>query len=280
MTNSNQHLAYLKLLDIEVWQSRQRFQPKEDIVSTQEVNADRDMAMIPNHPPFVHPASEPSVIAEASQPPWPDHNPMPLVPEGIIVQRPPIPSDLAALDWEGLSQRVTQCNACPLHKTRLNPVFGVGNRQSEWLIVGEAPGADEDQQGEPFVGRAGQLLNAMIVAMKLKRESIYIANILKSRPPDNRDPLPSEVLACEPYLWQQIALLRPKMILCLGRVAAQNLLKTTKPLGQLRGVLHRVDGIPAIVTYHPAYLLRSPSQKSKAWDDLCLAMQIHQAAPL
>lgn len=245
----------------------------------EEVKPDCGTAVVIENPPLVQPVYEPSVMTAMLQPSLPDQDPVPRVMEGLVVQRPTIPPDLAALDWEELSQRVAQCSACSLHKTRLNPVFGVGNRQSEWLVVGEAPGADEDQQGEPFVGRAGQLLNAMLVAMKLKRESIYIANILKSRPPDNRDPLPSEVLACEPYLWQQIALLRPKIILCLGRVAAQNLLKTTKPLGQLRGVLHRVDGIPTIITYHPAYLLRSPSQKSKAWEDLCLAMQIHQATP-
>jgi DNA polymerase len=154
-------------------------------------------------------------------------------------------------------------------------VFGVGNRNADWLVIGEAPGKDEDLQGEPFVGRAGQLLNAMLQAIGLRREQVYIANILKCRPPDNRDPRPEEVECCEPYLLRQVELIAPKLILAVGRVAAQNLLKTDTPIGKLRGRVHdfRATGIPLIATYHPAYLLRSPMEKRKAWQDLQLAVK-------
>jgi DNA polymerase len=154
-------------------------------------------------------------------------------------------------------------------------VFGVGNRQADWLLIGEAPGRDEDQQGEPFVGRAGQLLNAMLQAIGLQREQVYIANILKCRPPDNRDPRPQEVVCCEPYLMRQIELIQPRLILALGRIAAQNLLNSETPIGKLRGRVHqfRDTGIALIATYHPAYLLRSPLEKRKAWQDLQLALE-------
>lgn len=181
--------------------------------------------------------------------------------------------DVATLDWEPLAARVAACTRCELHTTRTQTVFGVGNRQADWLIIGEAPGADEDAQGEPFVGRAGQLLNAMLFAVGLKREQVYIANILKCRPPGNRDPRPEEVSCCESYLFRQIELLQPKIILAVGRIAAQNLLKTDTPIGKLRGQVQRCGaaGIPVVVTYHPAYLLRSPTEKRKAWADLQLA---------
>jgi len=181
--------------------------------------------------------------------------------------------DVAALDWEPLAAQVASCTRCVLHGTRTQTVFGVGDRRADWLVIGEAPGADEDQQGEPFVGRAGQLLNAMLFAIGLAREQVYIANILKCRPPGNRDPRPEEVVCCEPYLFRQIELIQPKIILAVGRIAAQNLLKTDTPIGKLRGQLHRFGaaGIPVVVTYHPAYLLRSPTEKRKAWDDLQFA---------
>jgi DNA polymerase len=152
-------------------------------------------------------------------------------------------------------------------------VFGVGDRNARWMIVGEAPGADEDRQGEPFVGRAGLLLNEMLRAVGLAREQVYIANILKCRPPENRDPKPEESKLCEGYLQQQIALVQPGLLLTVGRIAAQNLLREDTPIGRLRGRVHRYGpaGIPLVVTYHPAYLLRSPGQKRRAWEDLCLA---------
>jgi uracil-DNA glycosylase family 4 len=157
-----------------------------------------------------------------------------------------------------------------LHATRKQAVFGVGNQQADWLIIGEAPGAEEDRQGEPFVGRAGQLLNAMLKAIGLKREQVYIANILKCRPPNNRDPRPEEAACCSPYLQRQIELIQPRLILALGRIAAQRLLQTNTSLARLRGKVHTLESTqsPVIVTYHPAYLLRSPAEKRKAWQDL------------
>lgn len=179
--------------------------------------------------------------------------------------------------WSALARTVSCCTQCKLHSTRTQTVFGVGNRRASWLFVGEAPGADEDRQGEPFVGRAGQLLNAMLFALGLKREEVYIANVLKCRPPGNRDPQPDEVEKCEPFLIQQIDLIRPKLIVALGRHAAHSLLKTEAPLSKLRGQRLNYRGTPLVITYHPAYLLRSPADKRRAWDDLCLARAIAEA---
>lgn len=183
-------------------------------------------------------------------------------------------ASVAGHGWDELEAAVKGCTRCPLHSSRTQGVFGVGNRKAQWMIVGEAPGADEDRQGEPFVGRAGQLLTSMLKAIGLQREEVFIANILKSRPPNNRDPKPEEVQACIPYLFRQIELVDPTLILCVGRIAAQTLLDTTVTIGKLRGQLHRLEsGRPMIVTYHPAYLLRSPVEKRKSWADLVLAMQ-------
>jgi len=178
--------------------------------------------------------------------------------------------------WEALAGKVASCTRCELHSCRTQTVFGVGDRAARWLVVGEAPGADEDRQGEPFVGRAGQLLNSMLLGIGLAREQVYIANILKCRPPNNRDPLPAEVAQCLPYLERQIALLRPKIMLAVGRIAAQNLLATDTPIGKLRGRAHvfGAQRIPLVVTYHPAYLLRSPTEKRKAWEDLKFARRV------
>ena len=188
----------------------------------------------------------------------------------LPVVESPRRADVSQLDWESLQSAVSACTSCELHASRTQTVFGVGNRDADWLIIGEAPGKDEDLQGEPFVGRAGQLLNAMLLAVGLKREQVYIANILKCRPPNNRDPKPEEAAACVGYLHQQIALIKPKLILALGRIAAQRLLKTDTPLTRLRHTVHAmpITQIPFIVTYHPAYLLRSPADKRKAWQDL------------
>ena len=184
-------------------------------------------------------------------------------------------ADVAALGWEELQYRVAACARCALSASRSQTVFGVGDRAARWLIVGEAPGADEDRQGEPFVGRAGQLLNAMLRAAGFERGEVYIANVLKCRPPGNRDPGLEEVRCCLPFLHRQIALVNPDLVLCLGRIAAQNLLGVDTPLGQLRGRVHRLAplGTPVIVSYHPAYLLRSPSEKRKSWADLRLAIE-------
>lgn len=188
---------------------------------------------------------------------------------------------IARLDWEELEATVRPCTACALCASRTQTVFGVGARQADWLVIGEAPGADEDRVGEPFVGRAGKLLNPMLQAIGLQREQVYIANILKCRPPENRDPAPQEAASCRPFLERQIALIRPRIILAVGRIAAQNLLNTEVAIGKLRGRVHRFgpQGIPLVVTYHPAYLLRSPREKSKAWDDLRLARRALALAP-
>jgi DNA polymerase len=183
--------------------------------------------------------------------------------------------EVGLLDWEALEARVSACTRCDLATTRQNTVFGTGDRRSRWFIVGEAPGADEDRQGEPFVGRAGQLLNAILRSAGFDRGEVYIANVLKCRPPGNRDPSPAEAACCLPYLHRQIALVAPDLVLCVGRIAAQNLLGVDTPLGQLRGKVHRLApaGVPVVVTYHPAYLLRTPSEKRKVWADLRLAME-------
>ena len=182
----------------------------------------------------------------------------------------------AALSWDALRGVVQTCTLCGLHEARTQTVFGVGDPNARLMVIGEAPGADEDRAGEPFVGRAGQLLNAMLEAIGLAREQVYIANIVKCRPPGNRDPHADEAAACQPYLQRQIALLAPEVILAVGRVSAHNLLGTEEAVGRLRGRTHRFDpgDIPLIVTYHPAYLLRSPLEKRKAWEDLRLALQV------
>jgi len=178
------------------------------------------------------------------------------------------------LDWPELRDCVANCTRCELSTSRTNTVFGVGNADADWLIIGEAPGAEEDRRGEPFVGRAGQLLDQMLQAIGQSRDQVFIANILKCRPPNNRDPKPEEAAACREYLERQIKLVRPKIILAVGRVAAQNLLGSGDPVGRMRGRPHDLGGIPLVVTYHPAYLLRSPSQKAKSWSDLCLASRL------
>jgi len=179
-----------------------------------------------------------------------------------------------------LNKQILTCTACELHKTRTQAVCGVGTLSADVLVIGEAPGADEDKQGEPFVGRAGQLLNEMLRAVGRSREQVFIANILKCRPPQNRDPRPGEVEQCLPFLRAQIELLRPRLIVVVGRIAAHNLLGVETPLGQLRGRVHYfgANRIPVVVTYHPAYLLRSPAQKSKSWQDLLLVMDVLSAA--
>jgi len=240
---------YLAVMGIQVWETRQAPTSEAESLTTPSVAA----------PPA--PTEEvPPVHVERTQEPAPD--------ESAVV--------LASMDWAALREQVAQCTVCDeLVGSRSQTVFGVGNPQAELLVIGEAPGADEDRQGEPFVGRAGQLLNAMLAAIKLSREQVYIANILKCRPPNNRDPKPDEAAACSAYLQRQIALIQPKVILVVGRIAAQNLLHTDAPLGKLRGRLHQLEsGVPVVVTYHPAYLLRSPQEKRKAWVDLCLASDI------
>jgi len=188
-------------------------------------------------------------------------------------------NDVATLDWDALEARVSACEQCRLCEKRTNTVFGVGDRAADWMLIGEAPGENEDKQGEPFVGQAGKLLDSMLRALSLARgENVYIANVVKCRPPGNRNPEADEVAQCEPYLQRQVALLKPKLIIALGRVAAQNLLKTDASISSLRGRVHRYENVPVIVTYHPAYLLRTLPDKAKAWVDLCLAHDTYRQA--
>ncbi len=183
---------------------------------------------------------------------------------------------IAAFDWAQLEDAVSNCTSCKLCERRTNTVFGVGDRQAEWMLIGEAPGENEDKQGEPFVGQAGKLLDSMLRAVGLSREKgVFIANVLKCRPPGNRDPEPDEAAMCDPYLKRQIALVKPRIIVVLGRVAAQNLLQTQTAVSKLRGKVHEVEGVPVVVTYHPAYLLRTLTDKARAWEDLCLARKVY-----
>jgi uracil-DNA glycosylase family 4 len=191
---------------------------------------------------------------------------------------------VGSMSWTELRSAVASCRACALCETRTQTVFGVGNERAHWMVVGEAPGEQEDRQGEPFVGAAGQLLDAMLRALGLTRgeappeRAVYIANTLKCRPPRNRNPEPDEMQRCEPFLVRQIALVRPRIILAMGRFAVQALLRSDEPVGRLRGRVHRYEGVPLVVTYHPAYLLRNPADKARAWDDLCLAAEVAEAA--
>ena len=202
---------------------------------------------------------------------------------------PPItpiaPGEVAALDWPALRAAVVACTACRLCEGRRQTVFGVGHERAHWMIVGEAPGEQEDLQGEPFVGKSGQLLDNMLRAVGLTRSAaeparqVYIANTIKCRPPGNRNPEPDELARCEPFLIRQVQLVQPRIILAMGRFAVQSLLRSSEPIGRLRGRVHRYQGVPLIVSYHPAYLLRNPLDKAKAWDDLCLALETLNAVP-
>jgi len=220
----------------------------------------------------------------------------PLAPRtGVALQ--PRPPGIELMDWPALQDAVAHCRACALCHGRTNTVFGVGDVSAEWMVVGEAPGEQEDLQGEPFVGPSGQLLDNMLKAVGLSRHAgasgapaaapepggaptalrgVYIANVVKCRPPGNRNPHPDEVAQCDAYLARQVALVRPRIILAMGRFAVQSLLQTAEPIGKLRGRVHHYQGVPVIVTYHPAYLLRSLSEKAKAWADLCLALEVVQ----
>ncbi len=244
---------------------------------------------------------EPAVPESATEP----IGPVPVAvaevrPERVVVEAAIVVAasavDASTLDWPTLREAVASCSACRLCESRTQTVFGVGHPQAHWMIVGEAPGEEEDRRGEPFVGRSGRLLDNMLRAIGLSRSpaastgsaessdsgdparQVYIANTLKCRPPGNRNPLPDELARCEGFLIRQIELLQPKIILAMGRFAVQSLLRSTAPIGQLRGRVHRYQGVPLVVTYHPAYLLRNLPEKARAWDDLCLALDTAEAA--
>ncbi|MFY8118634.1 MAG: uracil-DNA glycosylase [Roseateles sp.] len=218
-------------------------------------------------PPVAVPAPAPRAVAEL------------LAPGEGLPQRAPRPGleRIAAMDWPQLREAVADCRACKLCEGRKNTVFGVGHERAHWMIVGEAPGQQEDEQGEPFVGQAGKLLDSMLRSLGLSRaegppeRQVFIANTLKCRPPGNRNPEPEELAQCEPFLQRQIALVQPRIILAMGRFAVQSLLRSNEPIGRLRGRVHEYQGVPLVVTYHPAYLLRNLVDKARAWEDLCLA---------
>lgn len=205
--------------------------------------------------------------------------PVAFVPDSSLVEESPDGQSefVPANNWPELKQQVRDCERCGLRAGCTQTVFGVGNEKADWLFVGEGPGAEEDAQGEPFVGEAGKLLDNMLAAIKLARgKQAYIANVVKCHPPENRNPAADEIAQCLPYLARQIELIQPKLIVALGKVAAANLLGEDVPLDTLRGTLHDYHGIPLIVTYHPAYLLRRPSAKAKAWQDLRFAVDVMQ----
>lgn len=294
-------LAYLDAMGIPAWQLR--FAPASSPLPAGRENleatspplpaAEGAATVIPPLPAgegagvraaFASPASsDEKPAAQATKTPPPNPPPpgagtlLPAVAASAEILQPPIaPQSTHPCNWDGLRAEVASCTRCPLHQTRTQTVFGVGDTQADWLVIGEAPGEQEDLQGEPFVGPAGLLLNEMLRAIGLARQQVYIANILKCRPPKNRDPQVQEVAACEGYLRQQIAFIRPKIILAVGRIAAQNLLKTAVPVGKLRGLVHDYHGVPLVVVYHPAYLLRSPLEKRAAFNDLRLALHTYR----
>jgi len=203
---------------------------------------------------------------------------MGIAPVWRLKARPAAP-ELAPVGWIPLKAAVSGCVKCGLHKTRTQTVFGVGDENADWMLIGEAPGAEEDRLGEPFVGQAGKLLDNMLAAIGLsRRANVYIANVLKCRPPGNRNPTPEEVAQCSPHLLQQIGLIKPKLIVAMGRFAAQTLLETSASIASLRGRVHRYAGVPLIVTYHPAYLLRTLEDKAKTWEDLLFAKKVMSGA--
>ena len=253
-------------------------------------------AQVPESPEPAVPAAAASTPADRSEPPParpaapPPPPPQPVATPPAISQRSaaaPAPAGpVAQMGWDELRSAVTGCRACGLCEGRKNTVFGVGNEQAQWMIVGEAPGEQEDLQGEPFVGQAGKLLDNMLRAIALTRapgtpeQQVFIANTLKCRPPRNRNPEPEELARCAPYLDRQIALVQPRIILAMGRFAVQSLLQSNEAIGRLRGRVHDYRGIPVIVTYHPAYLLRNLVDKARAWEDLCLALNtVEQRRP-
>lgn len=272
---SERQAALLRGMGLRLWAPRVAPPPPTVAVPAAPATA---AAHTPRAQPEVVPTpAVPAALAAASS-----------APESPAQPAPPAAgrADVGTLDWPALRQAVADCRACSLCQSRRQTVFGTGHPQARWLLVGEAPGEQEDVQGEPFVGAAGQLLDRMLAALALTRvqdgpqppeQRVYITNTLKCRPPGNRNPSAEELAACEPFLVRQVALLRPRLILAMGRFAVQVLLRSDEPIGRLRGRVHRYQGVPVIVSYHPAYLLRSPHEKAKAWEDLCLAASVFDA---
>jgi uracil-DNA glycosylase len=264
---SERQIAMLAEMGIRLWPQAASAEPTEPVP---EPVADPPAAM------QTHDAQDARDDSSAAPKPQRTDPPVVLAPR-------PQASAIAAMDWPALREAVAQCTACKLCHGRKQTVFGVGNPRAHWMIVGEAPGEQEDLIGEPFVGKSGQLLDNMLRALGLTRQEapphqqVYIANTIKCRPPGNRNPQPEELAQCEPFLIRQLELVRPRIILAMGRFAVQSLLRSNDPIGKLRGRVHDFQGVPLVVTYHPAYLLRSPEEKARAWDDLCLAAQTVKA---
>ena len=284
---SERQVAMLREMGVRVWAP----QRESAAPAASAPDADGDGAAAISEAPALIPASaaannaaSPATItaastaASAATKPFPRPEPM-AVAAPVLMPGAALPAGIATMGWPELRATVAACTACTLCEGRTQTVFGVGHERAHWMIVGEAPGEQEDRQGEPFVGKSGQLLDNMLRAIGLTRaeaepaRQVYIANTLKCRPPGNRNPAPAELAACEGFLIRQLQLVQPKIILAMGRFAVQSLLRSTEPIGRLRGRVHHYQGVPLIVTYHPAYLLRNLEDKAKAWDDLCLAVE-------
>jgi len=271
MVNARQ-AAYLQALGVDVYVPRSAPVPEPEAAPARVAVPEARQAAQEHH------------RGTATRPATPRATPPRMAP-GVAVEAPapvaataPLEDIAGELDWDSLRAAVAACQRCELHGTRTQTVFGIGDRQARWMFIGEAPGAEEDRQGEPFVGRAGQLLTSMIRALGLRREDVFIANVLKCRPPGNRDPKPGEAASCRTYLERQVALVNPTLVIAVGRIAAQNLLATETPIAKLRGKVHAFGSRswPLLVTYHPAYLLRTPGEKRKAWADLVQARQLFE----
>jgi len=265
---SERQALMLEEMGIRVW-------TRAEVAAPVEAEAVPEPAPAPVQARAPAPAPAPAPRALAAVPPAPARSPA-----IEVVARGDRPTGTETMDWPALREAVAGCTACGLCQGRTQTVFGVGNERAHWMVVGEAPGEQEDRQGEPFVGKSGQLLDNMLRALGLTRDEagperqVYIANTVKCRPPGNRNPEPQELAQCEPFLMRQIALVQPRVILAMGRFAVQSLLRSNEPIGRLRGRVHRYQGVPLVVTYHPAYLLRNPEDKGRAWDDLCLAREV------
>ena len=272
--------AMLAEMGVRVWWPSKQAEPEPKPESV-------DQAMPAAPAPEAAPVQTASTGVPAAAPPVAPRTPQAAptarpeaVPVPVVATRPLV-EGVERMDWSALQETAAACQACDLCAQRKKSVFGVGDQQANWMVVGEAPGEQEDLQGEPFVGQSGQLLDNMLKAVGLSRQAqgedgVYIANAIKCRPPGNHNPTPQELAACAPYLARQVALVQPKIILLMGRFAVQSVLQTTEPIGKLRGQVHTYQGVPVVVTYHPAYLLRNPADKAKAWADLVLALKTAQ----
>lgn len=286
--------AYLDAMDIDVWVARDAPAIVEAVPASDAIPESHERTVVPTilvanvnatekaSPAHAETRAETSgdwadgMPAGDDLPPLDAYHDAPMSDDEDFDFDLPMQSGVSQLGWEALAEHVAACTRCALHGTRTQTVFGVGDHKARLMIVGEAPGRDEDLQGEPFVGRAGHLLDAMLQAIGLQRDQVYIANVLKCRPPNNRDPQAPEVAACSAYLWRQVQLIQPTVLVALGRHAAHSLLETSESLARLRGRAHslRDFDLPVVVTYHPAYLLRTPVDKRKAWDDLRFVRQL------